>query len=140
MLIQQVSVFMENRPGRLSEITKILSDNNIDVRAVNISDSTEFGILRMIVNDAERTEKVLRQNHMTANIADVFAVSMDDSIGSFSHVIATLKEKDINIEYLYSFIGEKTRAVLVIKTNDNEKACKWLKENNICVLSLEDLN
>ena len=107
MFIKQISVFMENRPGRLAEITKVLSDNDIDVRAINIADTTDYGILRMIVNDEVKAEKVLRENNMTASVTDVIAISIPDTVGAFSTVINLLKDKGISIEYIYSFIGEK---------------------------------
>lgn len=141
MFVKQISVFMENRPGRLAEITKVLSDNSIDIRAINIADTTDFGILRMIVNDAVKAEKVLRENRMTANTSDVIAISISDSVGAFSKVIQVLKDKDISIEYIYSFIGEKsTKAVIVIKTSDLEASAEVLKENDFKVLSKEDVN
>lgn len=141
MLVKQISVFMENRPGRLAEITKILSDNGIDIRAINIADTTDFGILRMIVNDEVKAEKVLRDNQMTANISDVIAISISDSVGAFSRVIQLLKDKDISIDYIYSFIGEKsTRAVIVLKTSDLELSSEILSKNDVKVLSKEDVN
>lgn len=141
MLIKQISVFMENRPGRLAEITNVLSENNIDMRAINIADTTDFGILRMIVNDPKRAEKVLRENNMTASTTDVIAVSIDDTVGAFSKVIMLLKKEDISIEYIYSFIGEKSaKAVIVIKTNDNERSVALLQQGGIAVLSPDDLN
>lgn len=141
MLIKQISVFMENRPGRLAEITNVLSENNIDMRAINIADTTDFGILRMIVNDPERAEKVLRENNMTASTTDVIAVSIDDTVGAFSKVIMLLKKEDISIEYIYSFIGEKSaKAVIVIKTNDSERSVALLQQGGIAVLSPDDLN
>ena len=95
MLVKQISVFMENRPGRLAEITKVLSDNDVDIRAINIADTTDFGILRMIVNDEVKAEKVLRDNQMTANTSEVIAISIPDSVGAFSSVIQLLKDKEI---------------------------------------------
>lgn len=91
MYVKQISVFMENRPGRLAEITKVLSDNGIDIRAINIADTTDFGILRMIVNDEVKAEQVLRSNDMTANVSNVIAISIDDSVGAFSRVIELLR-------------------------------------------------
>lgn len=141
MLIKQISVFMENRPGRLAEITNVLSENNIDMRAINIADTTDFGILRMIVNDPKRAEKVLRENNMTASTTDVIAVSIDDTVGAFSKVIMLLKKEDISIEYIYSFIGEKSaKAVIVVKTNNNERSVALLQQGGIAVLSPDDLN
>ncbi|MEG1441070.1 MAG: ACT domain-containing protein [Oscillospiraceae bacterium] len=141
MFVKQISVFMENKPGRLAEITQVLSDNKIDMRAINIADTTDFGILRMIVNKPNLAEKVLRENNMTASVTNVIAVSIDDTVGAFSKVIAILKTADISIEYIYSFIGEKSaKAVIVIKTSDLEKSIEILDQNNVDVLSPEDLN
>ncbi|MBQ2615088.1 MAG: ACT domain-containing protein [Clostridia bacterium] len=141
MFIKQISVFMENRPGRLAEITQVLSDNNIDMRAINITDTTDFGILRMIVNNPKKAVEVLRTNHMTASVTDVLAVSIDDTVGAFSKVIAILKDHEISIEYIYSFIGEKSsKAVIVIKTSDCENSVTVLKEGGIAVLSSDDFN
>ena len=140
MFIKQISVFMENKPGRLAEITKVLSGNNIDMRAINIADTTDFGILRMIVDDSEKAEKVLRENNMTASVTDVLAVSIDDTVGAFSKVITILKDENISIEYIYSFIGERSaKAVIVIRTNDNTSAVKLLQSEGIKVLSSADL-
>ena len=141
MFIKQVSVFMENRPGRLAEIAQVLSDNKIDVRAVNITDTPDFGILRMIVNTPEKAEQVLRENNMTAHITDVLAVSIDDTIGAFSRMISILKDAGISIDYIYSFIGEKSsQAVLVIRTNNLEDSAEHLKKHHVKLLAPEDLN
>ncbi|MEE1014078.1 MAG: ACT domain-containing protein [Clostridia bacterium] len=140
MFIKQISVFMENRPGCLAEITQVLSDNDIDMRAVNIADTTEFGILRMIVDNPVKAEEALRSNHMTVSVTEVFAVSIDDTVGAFHQVIALLKDAEISIDYIYSFIGEKSsRAVIVVKTNDNGRSVKLLENGGVCVLSSEDL-
>ncbi len=141
MLINQISVFMENRPGRLAEITQVLAENDIDMRAINIADTTDFGILRMIVNDPAKAERVLRENNMTASVTDVIAVSIDDTVGAFGRVISLLKEDQISIEYIYSFIGEKSsKAVIVVKTNDNDLSVELLTKNGIKVLSAADLD
>ena len=141
MFVKQISVFMENRPGRLAAITKVLKDNNIDIRAINIADTTDFGILRMIVNDPAEAERVLRANSMTANVADVIAISIEDNIGAFSDVITLLKDKDISIDYIYSFIGEKSsKAVIIVKTNDLENSVAALKEGGVKVLSGKEVN
>ncbi len=141
MLINQISVFMENRPGRLAEIIEVLAENDIDMRAINIADTTDFGILRMIVNDPAKAEHVLRENNMTASVTDVIAVSIDDTVGAFGKVISLLKEDQISIEYIYSFIGEKSsKAVIVVKTNNNDLSVELLTKNGIKVLSAADLD
>lgn len=141
MSIKQISVFMENRPGRLAEITRVLAKNNIDMRAINIADTTDFGILRMIVSEPDRAEKVLRDNDMTASITDVIAISIDDKIGSFSDVMSILEQDDISVEYIYSFIGEKSaKAGIVIRTNNGEKALELFEKNGVNILSPADLD
>ena len=141
MSIKQISVFMENRPGRLAEITRVLAKNNIDMRAINIADTTDFGILRMIVSEPDRAEKVLRDNNMTASITDVIAISIDDKIGSFSDVMSILEQGDISVEYIYSFIGEKSaKAGIVIRTNNGEKALELFEKNGVNILSPADLD
>ncbi len=141
MSIKQISVFMENRPGRLAEITRVLAKNNIDMRAINIADTTDFGILRMIVSEPDRAEKVLRDNDMTASITDVIAISIDDKIGSFSDVMSILEQGDISVEYIYSFIGEKSaKAGIVIRTNNGEKALELFEKNGVNILSPADLD
>lgn len=141
MYVKQISVFMENKPGRLAAITQVLKDNNIDIRAINIADTTDFGILRMVVNDAAKAEQVLRANSMTANVSDVIAISIEDSVGAFSDVIKILKDKNISIDYIYSFIGEKSsKAVIIIKTNDIELSASALVQNGVKVLSSEEVN
>ncbi len=140
MFIKQISVFMENRPGRLAEITKLLSENNIDMRAVNIADTTDFGILRMIVDEPEKAAETLRNNEMIASVADVIAVSIPDKIGSFHQVIGLLGDNDISVEYIYSFIGEKSdKAGIIIKTDNTEKTVEVLQNGGIPILSLDDL-
>ena len=140
MFIKQISVFMENRPGRIAEITQVISDNNISMRAINIADTTDFGILRMIVDDFEKAEKVLRENNMTASVSDVIAVSFEDKVGSFNKVVSLLSSENLSVEYIYSFIGEKSaKAVIVIKTNDGELAASLLEKGGVEILSMDDI-
>ena len=141
MSIKQISVFMENRPGRLAEITRVLAKNNIDMRAINIADTTDFGILRMIVSEPDRAEKVLRDNNMTASITDVIAISIDDKIGSFSDVMSILEQGNISVEYIYSFIEETSaKAGIVLRTNNGEKALELFEKNGVNILSPADLD
>ena len=140
MFVKQVSVFMENRPGRLAEITDVLSKNNVDIRAINIADTTDFGILRLIVNDPVRAEQVLRENSMTANVTDVIAVSIEDSVGAFNYMISALKDSDISIEYIYSFIGEKSaKAMIVLKTSDLETSVRILRDKGVKVMTEKEV-
>ena len=113
MLINQISVFLENKSGRLAEVLDILGKNDIDLIAISISDTTDFGILRLIVNKPEEAEEVLREGGCTVNSTGVLAVSVEDKPGSLAEVLAFLASESIGIEYLYA-VGKDTRGAVVI--------------------------
>ncbi|HHU92925.1 MAG TPA: ACT domain-containing protein [Halanaerobiaceae bacterium] len=139
MLIKQISIFLENKSGRLAEVLNILGKNNIDLIAISISDTTDFGILRLIVNKPEETEKVLQESGCTVNSTEVLAVSVEDKPGSLAEVLAVLARESIDIEYLYA-VGKDTRgAVVIVRVNDLDRAIKILTENKIELLSAERL-
>lgn len=132
MFIKQLSVFMENKPGKMGAITQILSKASIDIRALSIADTTDFGILRMIVREPERAVEVLRENNLTAQINDVIVAALEDRIGYLDEIVQLLSKNNIDIHYLYSFIGEKQSASqIVISTNDLKKTLNILKQNNV---------
>lgn len=140
MFIKQVSVFMENKPGKMSAITGLLRDANIDVRALSIADTTEFGILRMIVREPERAATLLREHNMTAQISDVLVAVIEDRTGVLDEIVRTLSNNGIDIRFLYSFMGEKKSvSQLVICTDDMKKTLKLLQENNFTILSASDI-
>lgn len=140
MFIKQVSVFMENKPGKMSAITGILRDANIDVRALSIADTTEFGILRMIVREPERAAALLREHNMTAQISDVLVAVIEDRTGVLDEIVRSLSDNGIDIRFLYSFMGEKKSvSQLVICTDDMKKTLKLLQENNFTILSESDI-
>ena len=139
MITKQIAVFMENKPGKIVGITKLLADNGIDIRAINTADTTDFGILRMIVDDYERAERVLRQSGMSVSLTDVVAVMIDDKLGSLSELMNELKDASVNVEYLYSFIGEKSKAIIVLKTDNNAECIRVLGQKNIKIISNEEM-
>ena len=140
MLVRQISVFMENSAGQLFKITDILAKNGIDMRAMNIADTADFGILRLIVNDPDKAEAVLRKNNMTVSVADVIAVSIDDKTGAFNDLIAILKNEGISIDYSYSFMGkEANKASVVIKTSDLKNTIEILNNNGACVIPANEV-
>ena len=105
MKITQISVFLDNRAGRLAEMTQILENNHINIRALYVADTTDYGILRMIVDDPEKTRQVLRENGFTAKATEVLEVRMEDVPGGLHEIVETISAKDIAIEYLYAFTG-----------------------------------
>lgn len=127
MLIKQISVFVENKFGRLAKITEVLSENNIDIKALSLADTTDFGVLRIIVDKPEDAISALRENGVIAKITNVVSVDLEHSPGGLTKVLNKLSENEIAIEYMYAFVGGKADgAQLVVKTDDIEKTQKIL--------------
>ena len=123
MTTQQISVFLENRPGTLAEFCKVLQKNNIDMRAMCVADAMDFGIARVIVDNVYDTVTVLKDEGYICQITKVLTVEMEDKPGALSDILALLGEKNINLEYTYAFLTrEKDKAYLVIKVADNAAA------------------
>jgi len=140
MLIKQISVFLENKSGRLAEVTRILGQNNIDISALSIADTTDFGILRLIVNNPDMAEKVLRENEFTVSSTEVIGISVEDKPGGLSKALSVLEKSEIGIEYMYAFVGKCTdEALVIIRVDDSENAIDVLKKNGIKVLSAENV-
>ncbi len=139
-MLNQISVFAENKKGRLAAIMKLINDSGIDVRSLTIADTTDFGIVRMIVSDADHALKVFRDNNCIASVAKVLAFTINDKAGAMYDVVKLLDDNDVNIEYCYSLMGKRENmADIVIKTNETEKAEKILRDNNIELISTEDI-
>ncbi|MBP3686314.1 MAG: ACT domain-containing protein [Clostridia bacterium] len=129
MLAKQISVFVENSKGRLAQITQILAENNVNIRALSIADTTSFGILRVIVEDAERTEKVLKEAGLTVSVTDVLSLQIEDKPGGLARALNILSEHDIDVDYAYAFISKTTdKANVVLRVERDEEAIKLLKE------------
>ena len=130
MKVTQISVFMENKNGRLAEITKLLASKGISLRAVTIADTADFGILRLIVKDPDRTRDVLLEAGFTARETEVLAVAMDDKPGALAEVMELFEKNNVNIEYLYSILaGKGGMADIVFRVEDLERGQALLKEN-----------
>ncbi len=132
MIIKQISVFVENGVGGISEITKILSDSKINIRSAYVADTAEFGILRLIVTDTKKAEKVLGESGIAVKETDVIAVEMPDTPGGLGDVLKVLSDNGVNIEYLYAFVGKgESDALMVFKADDAEKAETVLEKSGI---------
>ena len=131
MIIKQISAFVENRPGRLAEITSILAENNVDMRALSIADTTDFGILRIIVDNPATVADLMRKNNITVSVNEVLAVKLDDKPGALSMLLTRFSEEGISVEYLYAFVAKEEMggAYVVIRVEDNEKAQHILEQN-----------
>ena len=136
MVIHQISVFVENRHGRLSEILGVLADANIDLRAVSIADTTDFGILRMILTDPDRAIELFRQKGITASRTEVLAAELRDVPGSLHKVLLILGEAGISVEYVYAFITRKDQdAYVILRVEDNAQAAQVLTAAGIKLLN-----
>ena len=142
MFIKQLSVFVENKQGALSEIMSKLSENGVNMRAVSIADTQDFGVLRMIVNDTEKAKNVLKEHRVIVAANDVLGVELQDRPGALSEVLKILGAGGVNIEYMYAFVapGREGSAYLVVRPRNNQKAEKILADHGIPMLSEEDVS
>lgn len=132
MFVKQISVFLENSPGKLAEFTKLLADNNIDLLSLAIADTMNFGILRCVVADFEYAFKIISANGYTAKITDVIAASVEDKPGGLAYVAKLFYDNDISVEYLYSSIrNTSNNALIVFRVDKPQQAYQVLKNNNI---------
>ena len=140
MLVRQINVFLENQSGRLAEVTKTLGDNDIDIRALYIADTTEYGILRMILDKPEKAVDILTQAGFTVSSTPVIALAIADKPGTLDHALSILSQGSLSLEYLYAYVGRSSDyAVVVIRVQDPELALTKLEEAGIRVLSSEEV-
>ena len=138
MLVKQLSVFMENRPGRLSKLTHTLGKEGIDFATLSIADSKDFGIVRFIARENERAYEVLKREGFTVGITELIGVEVDDKPNALAEVVALIEEADMNIEYLYSFVlTERNTAKILMRVDDKDtaRAVSLLTEKGIRLLS-----
>ncbi|MBP5181098.1 MAG: ACT domain-containing protein [Clostridiales bacterium] len=135
MSVKQINVFLENEPGRLAEVTSALSKAKIDIRAVYVTDSTSYGILRLIVNQPDDAKIVLQSMGFTVSISHVIAVALKDVPGTLDQVLEILSSNGIQLEYLYAFVGRASvDAVVLLRVDDREKTLEIFEKNGIKVL------
>ena len=140
MFVKQISVFVENKPGQLGKITKVLREEKIDIRAFSVADTVEFGILRLIVNKPDRAAEALRNEGFTAQITDVLVAVMKDRVGAFDEIVSYLAAEQIDVQYVYSFIGEiAATGRVAIRTDNMEGAYEALKKNGIEISAQESI-
>lgn len=141
MTMKQISVFVENKPSTLAAFAKVLAEHGIDIRALSISETRDFGILRIIVDDSYKTACVLKDAGYVCSITPVLAVEMADAPGSLSRVLDILSENSINLEYTYAFITRrKDSAYMIIRVEDNDRAADILVKNGVRIVSQEELD
>jgi hypothetical protein len=140
MAISQISVFVENRPGRLADITAVLAKSSIDIRALSVADTSDYGILRLIVNDPKSAVEALRSEGMTASATQVLGIIIPDEPGGLARAIKVLSDAQISVEYAYAFITPSVgNAYVIIRVEDNDKASEILKGARIELIEQDDI-
>jgi len=145
VIIKQISIFIENKPGRLAQITEIIAKNNINMRALSLADTTNFGILRIIVDEPDKVEKILKENEMTVSITNVISVCVEDRPGGLAEILKILAKENIGIEYMYAFVskenGENIKnagsAYVIMRIEEDLKAMEILQKAGYIGLNIE---
>jgi len=138
MKLKQISIFIENSPGRLYNVTQLLGDAGINLRALSLVDKGEFGILRLLVSDMARTRRIIMENHLPAQMDDVVVAAITDKAGSLAKVLKAIQDAGINVVYMYAFNGfSSEEAVMIFRFSDNDRAIEVLHKNGIGLLDAE---
>jgi hypothetical protein len=135
MNIKQLSIFVENKQGRLAEITEIISRSGANIRALSIADTTDFGILRIIVDKPDEAAACLKESGITVSVTNVIAIGIDDTPGAFSRPMRLLSDAGVDVEYMYAFITRKSeKAYVILRVADNDAATTVLLDNGVELL------
>ena len=138
--VEQISVFLENKAGRLAEVTSILAEANINIRALSLADTSDFGILRLIVNDNNKAKEELKKAGFAVAKTEVVAVEVSDQPGGLHHILRILKKANVNVEYMYAFVQQNgAHAVLIFRFDNLGEALRILKDNDVRVIKGETL-
>ncbi|MBQ3589690.1 MAG: amino acid-binding protein [Clostridia bacterium] len=139
MTVKQLSVFIENRQGRLGEVLKILKDNDVNILSISLADTTEYGLLRLIVNAPEHGRDVLLEAGFSSMLTDVLIIKVPHVTGSLQGILTLIAEKNVNIEYMYGLSVEANDDSIVVKTNELELACSILKNGHIDTMTEDEI-
>jgi hypothetical protein len=140
MKVEQISIFVENKSGRLAEVTNLLAKNGINIRALSLADTADFGIFRLIVSDPEKAVSVLKENGFTISKNEVVPVVVPDRPGGLASILNVLQGKNINVEYMYAFVQKSEgNAILIFRFDETERAIETLNKAGVRVLSGEEV-
>jgi hypothetical protein len=140
MRVEQISVFLENKAGRLCEVTRILAESGINIRALSLADTSDFGILRLIVNDNNKAREVLKERGFTVGKTEVVAVEVDDRPGGLHRILDVLFRANVNVEYMYAFVQQSgSNAVIIFRFDNTDEALNILKQNSVTVIGGDKL-
>jgi hypothetical protein len=140
MKVEQISIFLENKSGRLAEVATVLAKGSVNIRALSLADTTDFGILRLIVNDTEKAKQVLKDNGFTVGKTEVIGVEVADKPGGLAEILNVMKEHNINVEYMYAFVQKSAgNAIIIFRFDELEKAIDVLQKAGIRIMKGEDI-
>lgn len=140
MKVEQISIFLENKSGRLAEVTELLAKSGINIRALSLADTADFGILRLILNDLEKAKKVLKENGFTVGKTEVIAVEVPDRPGGLAGILNALQGEGINVEYMYAFVQKSgENAIIIFRFDELEKAIAALQKAGVRILKGEEV-
>ena len=139
MFAKQLTVFIENRSGRLSEVLNVLKENNVNILSLSLADTTEFGLLRLIVDNAALGKEKLTENGFSSLLSDVSIIQIPHKVGSLQKLLKVIDDNGVNIEYMYGLSIESDEAYVVLKASDINKVDSILAANNIHTISCEEL-
>jgi hypothetical protein len=138
--IKQISLFVENRPGRTAKVAKTLSDAGVNIRALTIAEAGDFGVIRMVLDDPDKGYKVLKESAFTVSMTDVLAVEMKDIPGGLYEIVNTLGQNEINVDYAYAFVTAKAHsAMLILRVDDIARARQVLGEKKVKIATKEEI-
>ena len=140
MKVEQISVFLENKAGRLAEVTKVLGEGGINIRALSLADTTDFGILRLIVDQYDKARDILKQHGFTVGKTEVVAIEVPDRPGGLAWVLQILSDSDVNVEYMYAFVQHSgENAVIIFRFDNLERAIELLKQQGVRIYSGQEV-
>ena len=139
MFAKQLTVFIENRSGRLYEVLNVLNNNGVNILSLSLADTTEFGLLRLIVDNAVLGKEKLTENGFSSLLSDVSIIKIPHKVGSLQDLLKIIDQNNVNIEYMYGLSIESDEAYVVLKASDSEKIDKLLTENGVKTINCADL-
>lgn len=140
MKVEQISIFLENRAGRLADVTRVLSESGVNIRALSLADTSDFGILRLIVTDHEKAKAALKEKGFTVGRTNVVAVEVDDQPGGLHTILDLLTSNSVNVEYMYAFVQQSGKnAVLIFRFDRTDQAIELLQEHGVRIIPGKEL-
>jgi hypothetical protein len=139
-VIRQISLFAENKPGKLATVARVLGEAKVNIRALTIAEAGDFGVIRMVVDDTQKAYEVLSEKGFTVSVTGVIGAEIRDVPGELYKIAGVLGDNDVNIDYAYSFLTPHEKAILIIRVDDTERAVELLEKNGIKVVTEDEIS